>query len=411
MDRDPEVQERLKPLKARVVREAESLLPRLETLAEAIRGYNELKFEEKKSAALLVETLAGLGFEVVTRAGGLETAFLARSGGRARPAVAFLAEYDALPGVGHGCGHNLIAAASVGAGAALLPLVAEGVVAGSVAVIGTPGEEGGGGKIFLVREGVFAGLDAALMIHPAAVTMPDAGSLARVNIGVEFFGRAAHAASAPHRGVNALDALIQTFVGISALRQQLPEDVRLHGIITHGGEAVNIIPDYARGVFGARATTMAKVMRVYDRVKDCIQGAALAAGCTFKISEDVPYREMQPNPALNDLLMANFRALGRTIDPVPARGGLGSTDLGDVSHVLPSVSPYLRLDGPDPAPLVWHTRAVHEAAVGPSAAKWIEDGAKALAMTAVDLLGDPACLEAARKTFHADDSGRTDGRT
>jgi amidohydrolase len=405
MDRDREVQERLKPLKARVRQEAEALLPRLKTLAEEIHGFTELKFEERKSAALLVKTLAGLGFEVAPGTGGLETAFFAQAGGLARPAVAFLAEYDALPGVGHGCGHNLIAAASVGAGAALLPLMAEGRLMGSAVVIGTPGEEGGGGKVFLVREGVFAGLDAALMIHPAAVTIPDAGSLARVNFSVEFFGRAAHAASAPHRGVNALDALIQTFVGISALRQQLPEDVRLHGIITHGGEAVNIIPEYSRGVFGARAASMTKVMRVYGRVKDCVQGAALAAGCTYKIAEDVPYKEMRPNPVLNDLLIANFRALGRTIDPLPVRGGLGSTDLGDVSHVLPSVSPYLRLDGPDPSvPLVWHTRAVHEAAVGPSAVKWIEDGAKALAMTAVDLLGDPACLEAARKSFHAEAS-------
>jgi len=402
MKRDQEILEKLKPLKDRAAREVEALMPRLTALSEAIHGWAEIKFEEKQSAALLARTLAELGFEVTSGAAGLDTAFVARSGGGAKPAIAFLAEYDALPGVGHGCGHNLIAAAAVGAGAALLPLQKEGLLPGGAAVIGTPGEEGGGGKVFMVREGVFDGLDAALMIHPAAGTIPDQGSLARVKFDVEFFGRAAHAAASPQRGVNALDALIQTFVSVNALRQQLPEDVRIHGIITHGGDAVNIIPDYTRGVFGVRATTMTKVARVYDRVKDCIQGAAQAAGCTFNIEEDVPYKEMRVNAVLNDLLIDNFRALGRTIHPAPARGGLGSTDLGDVSHVLPSVSPYLALAGPDPGKLlVWHTREVHEASVLPDAARWIEHGAKAMAMTAVDLLADPACLEAAGQAFRA----------
>lgn len=388
----------LDKLKQTAAQEIDGLLPELSKLAEEVHGYEEIKFEEYKSAEAVASALEKIGFEVGRKAAELDTAFVARAG-EAKPRLAFLAEYDALPGIGHGCGHNLIAAVAVGAGAAIKRLQAEGLLPGGIEVIGTPAEEGGGGKVFMVEKGIFEDLDTVLMVHPGPVNMRDIGSLARVNFDIEFFGQSTHAAASPEMGINALDALIQTFVGINALRQHVPDDIRIHGIITHGGDAVNIIPEYTRGRFGVRATNMPKVERVYGNVKKCIEGAAMATGCTFKITEDVPYREMKANNVLNELAVENLKYLGHNVFPGLERGGVGSTDLGDVSHVVPAISLMVMLVG---AGMIWHTKDVHEASVGNEATNMIALGAKAIAFTAIDVLAIPGKLDEVKKDFEAD---------
>jgi len=385
----------VKNLKQLAAKKIDELLPGLVTLSEAIHGFSEIKFEEYKSSKTVADFLEEMGFEIQQKAAKLDTAFIARSGS-AKPCPAFLAEYDALPGIGHGCGHNLIAAVAVGAGSAIKDLQSEGLLPGSIAVVGTPGEEGGGGKVIMAEQGIFEDFDAALMVHPAVVNMGDIGSLARTYFDVEFFGQSSHAAASPEKGVNALDAIILTFVSINALRQHVPDDVRIHGIITHGGDAVNVIPEYASCRLGVRATRMEKVERVYRNVKKCIEGASLSTGCTYKITEDIPYREMKVNQVLNDIALSNLEALGRNIFPGPKRGGLGSTDLGDVSHIVPAISLSVSIGGTD---LIWHSKSVHEAAVGESARQMISDGAKALAFTAVDILASPENLNKVKEDF------------
>lgn len=387
--------ESLEKLKAVAGRQIDELMPQLTALAEAIHGFVETKFEEHQSAEATAGTLQEIGFDVERKVAELDTAFVAHAG-ESKPRVAFLAEYDALPGIGHGCGHNLIAAVAVGAGAAIKHLQSAGLLPGSVAVMGTPAEEGGGGKVFMVEHGIFDDIDAVLMAHPGSVNVRDIGSLARIYFDVEFFGQSSHAAGNPEKGINALDALIQTFVGINALRQHVPDDVRMHGIITHGGDAVNVIPEYTSGRLGVRASRMPKAERVYGNVKKCIEGAALATGCDFKITEDVPYREMMPNSILNDLAVENLKSLGRDIFPGPKRGGIGSTDLGDVSHVTPAISLTVALAGAD---MIWHSKEVHKASIGEDAWRMIADAAKAIAFTAVDILAIPAKLDEVKNEF------------
>ena len=384
-----------KELKGIAEQQIDGLMPELTKLAEDIHGFSELKFEEHRSAEAVASALEKIGFKVERKVAQLDTAFVARAG-EEKPCLAFLAEYDALPAIGHGCGHNLIAAVAVGAGAAIKHLQSKGAVPGSIAVLGTPGEEGGGGKVYMVERGIFDDIDAALMVHPGPVNMRDIGSLARIYFDVEFFGQSSHAAASPEAGINALDAVIQTFVGINALRQHVPEDVRIHGIITHGGDAVNVIPEYASARLGVRATNMPKADRVYGNVKKCIEAAALATGCTHKITEDVPYREMKLNKTLNELAVQNLSDLGCDIFPGPERGGVGSTDLGNVSQVIPAVSLMVALIG---AGFIWHSKDVHDASVGEGAQKMIAEGAKAIAATAIDVLAIPGKLEEVKRDF------------
>jgi metal-dependent amidase/aminoacylase/carboxypeptidase family protein len=219
-----------------------------------------------------------------------------------------------------------------------------------------------------------------------------------VNFDFEFFGQASHAAALPELGINALDAIIQAFVGINGLRQHVPDSVRIHGIITNGGEAVNVVPEYTSGRLGVRALQMPIVDQCYEKVKKCIEAAALATGCTYKISEDVPYRDMNVNELLNKLAVENLKGLGRDIFPGPERGGLGSTDLGDVSHVIPAISLMVALYD---SGIAWHTKEVHEASNGKDAWKTIVDGAKAIAFTAIDVLAVPERLDEVKAEFQA----------
>lgn len=386
-------------LKQRVVDEVEARRDELIRISDTIHANPELAFEEFESAALLTSVLEQEGFTVQRGVAGLETAFVAlyTSQNGDRPAVAVLSEYDALAGLGHACGHNIIGTASVGAALVLRPILDR--LPGTIQVIGTPGEEGGGGKITMVEAGVFDGVDAAMMVHPSTRTMTRRNSLACYELKMEFFGQAAHAAGSPDKGINALDACVLTYNNISALRQQLTDDVRIHGIITHGGSAPNIIPDYTAAEFLVRAVEKDAALAVLARVEDCARAGALAAGAEVKLTRaDEHYANMIPNTVLADLFDANLAALGREVQlPVPNER-MGSTDMGNVSHVVPALHPYITIA---PEEVAGHSPEFRAAAVSPEGHVGLLDAAKALAMTAIDLFSNPGLVDAAREEHRA----------
>lgn len=344
----------------------------------------ELSFQETKAAALLSGYLEKNGFKVERGIGGLPTAFRGTYGSD-RPVVAILAEYDALPQVGHACGHNIIAAAAMGAGIA--GKLAVDKYGGAVVVMGTPGEEGGGGKIILVEQGAFNGLDCAMMVHPSRRDSVMTEALAAIGIKVEFFGRAAHAAADPEAGINALEALILSFNNINSLRQHIGEKARIHGIIKNGGAAANIVPDYASGVFLVRAPNMEHLERLKGRVLDCFTAAALATGARLEYSwNERLYASMKNSLTMAHLLSTNLEALGRKIDPSLPRMGMGSTDMGNVSQVVPSIHGWVAIAPPNVSE---HSPEFAMAAASEAGHKGLIDGAKAMAMTVADLLAEP----------------------
>jgi amidohydrolase len=383
-------------LKRRVIDEVEASREALVRIADTIYANPEIAFEEFESAALLSGTLEENGFSVERGVAGLETAFVATLRGKAsNPQVAFLAEYDALPNLGHACGHNLIGTAAVGAGVAMKAVLPE--LAGTVQVIGTPAEERGGGKVIMVKAGVFESVDAAMMVHPSNRNMTRRKSLTSHKVSVKFFGKASHAAASPDQGINALDAVIQTFNGINALRQHLRDDARIHGIITHGGRATNIVPDYAAAQFGVRAADVSYAMQVIEKVRACAEAGALATGARLEFKEnDTYYENMMPNPKMADLVDANMAALGIKVR-LPSPGErMGSSDMGNVSQVVPALHPYITIG---PEELMGHTVEFREAAGSAVGHESMINAAKLMAMTAVDLLAVPANMVEAKRAF------------
>jgi amidohydrolase len=384
-------------LKRRAQAETDARRAALIDIADTIHANPEVAFQEHQSAALLTRTLADNGFQVERNVAGLDTAFVATCAGEGDgPTVAILAEYDALPGLGHACGHNLIAAAAVGAGLALQPLLTgpQGL-AGTVQVIGTPGEEGGGGKAIMVDAGLFEDVDAAMMVHPSSKNLTRRTSLTSFKIQIEFFGKPAHAAAKPDEGINALEALILTYNGINALRQHLRDDVRIHGIITHGGDAPNIVPEYAAARFYVRAADTPYTLQVIEKIQGCARGAALATGARLQFGEYAPhYDNRLPNPKLYDLAEANMLALGLELSPPDER--MGSSDMGNVSQVVPAIHPYVAIG---PEEMGGHTAEFCQAAGSPAGHEGMIQAAKILAMTAVDLLADPANVKEAWRAF------------
>jgi amidohydrolase len=365
-------------------------------LADRIHARPEVAFEEFESAALLITTLEENGFAVERGVAGLETAFVATTEGQGDgPTVAILAEYDALPGLGHACGHNLIGAAAVGAGLAMQSALSE--LAGTVQVIGTPGEEGGGGKAIMVDGGVFDGIDAAMMVHPSSKNLTRRSSLTSYKIQIEFFGKPAHAAAKPDEGINALEAMILTYNGINALRQHLRDDARIHGIITHGGDAPNIVPEYTAARFYVRAADSPYTVEVIEKIRGCAEGAALATGARLEFSEYAPhYDDRLPNHKLYDLAEANMAALDLELAAPDER--MGSSDMGNVSQVVPSMHPYVAIG---PEEMGGHTAEFCAAAGSPAGHEGMIKAAKLMAMTAVDLLAEPANLAEAKEEFAA----------
>jgi len=344
----------------------------------------ELSFQETKAAALLSSYLERNGFAVERGICGLPTAFRG-SYGSGKPAVAILAEYDALPQVGHACGHNIIAAAAMGA--AIAGRLAVDRYGGSLVVLGTPGEEGGGGKIIMVEQGAFNGLDCAMMIHPSRRDSAVTEALAAIGIKVEFFGKAAHAAADPEAGINALEALILSFNNINSLRQHIGEKARIHGIIKSGGTAANIVPDYSCGVFLVRAPSMAYLENLKSRVLDCFTAAALATGARLEHSwNERLYASMKNSLTMAHLFSANMEAIGRKIDPSLPRTGMGSTDMGNVSQVVPSIHGWVAIAPPNVSE---HSPEFAMAAASEAGHRGLLDGARVMAMTAADLLAEP----------------------
>jgi len=394
-------------LKQRVVEEVDARRDELIHISDTIHANPELAFEEFESAALLASVLEQEGFTVQRGVAGLETAFVASyttsplspplGGMKGGPVVAVLSEYDALVGLGHACGHNIIGTASVGAALALRPILDQ--LPGTIRVIGTPGEEGVGGKIVMVKAGVFDGLDAAMMVHPSTRTMTRRDSLACYELKMEFFGQAAHAAGSPDKGINALDACVLTYNNISALRQQLTNDVRIHGIITHGGSASNIIPDYTAAEFLVRAVEKDVALAVLARVEDCARAGALAASAEVRLTRaDEHYANMVPNTVLADLFDANLAALGREVQPPEPNERMGSTDMGNVSHVVPALHPYIAIA---PEEVAGHSPEFRAASISPEGHAGLLDAAKALAMTAIDLFSNPDLVDAAWEEHRA----------
>ncbi len=383
-------------LKQRVVEAVDGRQDELTWIADTIHAKPEIAFEEYESAALLSSVLEDNGFAVERGSGGLETAFLARWTGKpGGPTVALLAEYDALPGLGHACGHNLIGTSAVGAALALSTVLPE--LAGTVLVIGTPAEEGGGGKAMLVDAGAFEGVDVAMMVHPSDKNMTRRRSLTSFKVRIEFFGKPAHAAAKPDEGINALEAMILTYNGINALRQHLRDDARVHGVIDRGGEAPNIVPDYTSARFYVRAADTAYCTQVLDRVRACAEGAAQATGARLEFSEYAPrYDAMLPNPKLADLFEANMAALGIQFRGPEPDERMGSSDMGNVSQVVPALHPYVAIV---PDGVGGHTVEFREAAASPAGHEGMLRAAKLLAMTAVDLLADPSNAGAAQAAF------------
>lgn len=388
------MEDQLSTLKEQAWTEVERLRQRLDEIRQAIHSHPELGGQEFFAQDLLSSELEKGGFTVERGYCAIPTSFHAVLKGKSdRPAVALLAEYDALPGIGHACGHNIIGTASVGAALALAPLLPH--LPGSLHVFGTPAEETNGAKVVLAAAGSFSQIDAAMMMHPSGRTVLMAPSLAMDAIEFSFKGRAAHAASAPHEGINALDAVLITFNAINALREHVRPDVRIHGIITKGGEAPNVVPEEAVARFYIRAARRSYLNQVVEKVINCARAGALATGAELSVSNfEYSFDEMRNNSVLAAAMRENLLALG---EEVHASGeGLGSLDMGNVSQVVPSIHPYIAIG---PATLTSHTREFAEAAGSESGLRGLIVGAKALAATALDVLLTPSLLEAAKEEF------------
>lgn len=384
-------------LKQRAITKVEALRDDLVEISTTIHANPEIAYQEFRSAALLCDTLAAHRFAVARGVGGLETAFRAETrGNEAGATIALLAEYDALPDIGHACGHNLIATAALGAAIALQSVIDE--LGGRVVVIGTPAEEGGGGKITLLERGVFADVDAAMMVHPSARTMTARGSLTSMRLKAEFIGKASHAAAAPEDGINALEAVILTFNNVNALRLHLKSDARVHGIITQGGSAANIIPEYAAAVFSVRAGTQRYADQVLQRVIECAQAAGVATGAQLKHTVRPGYTEMIPNRVMAKLFEENWRAIGVTVHEPRPNERMGSTDMGNVSQAVPSVHPYIAI-APDRT--AGHTVEFRDAAISLAGHAGMLDAAKGMAMTTIDLLTDAQLMQQVKQEFAA----------
>jgi len=366
-------------------------------LSHAIHERPELGFEEHFAVACLAEAAERAGFRVEVGVGGLPTAFAARAGDGPGPHLVVCCEYDALPGIGHGCGHNIIAAAGLGAGLALREEAER--FGARLTVLGTPAEElGRGGKIRLLEAGVFAGVDAALMVHPSVADVGWAPHIACERIVVRMHGRAAHAAAAPWDGVNALDGVVAGYTGVAMLRQHLRPGEKVHGIITHGGDAENVVPERAEAVFQVRAPTLDRLDPLVARVMGCFDGAAAQTGCRLETRPLGRYAELRYNEPLASAYRRHGERLGRRfLDPaIIPLSVAGSTDMGNVSHAVPALHAMIEIADLD---VPGHSEAFREAAASARGDRAVLDGAKALALTAAELWRDPDLLDRARTAF------------
>jgi amidohydrolase len=372
-------------------------------LSRKIQANPEIAYEEVRAAWWVGDALEGHGFEVQRGLGGLETAFEASLNGKSSgPVIALIAEYDALPGVGHGCGHSLIAAGAVGAAIGLRSAMPR--LDGTLKVFGTPAEEctfEPGGKIQLLDRDALDGVDACLMFHPWTATQLVSSDLAVTTLEIDFRGKTAHAAADPWRGANALDGVMLTYMNINALRQHVKSGVRIHGIVTRGGDAPNVVPDRASALFAVRSVDKDYLGQVVSRVEDCAQGAALATGTRVTTKRLVTIENSLPNTVLAEIVRANMEAEGMQFEDsvfLP-----GSTDFGNLSQKVPAFWFMLETHRTG---LNWHSKDVAEEAISDGAHAAMLQGAKVLAMSCLDLFTSPELVRGAGQEFQESHAAR-----
>jgi len=366
----------------------------LNELSLKIHANPELGFEEVKAATWLTQYLAGNGFAVEKGICELPTAFCGGYG-QGRPAIAILAEYDALPKLGHACGHNIIAACAVGAGMASKAAIDQ--FGGSILVIGTPSEELGGGKAIMAERGAFENVDVAMLVHPGAHDTVKTEALACQPLQVEFFGKAAHAAARPETGINALEAMIQSFNAINSLRQHIKAKARIHGIITDGGEAPNIVPAHSAATFLVRAQDETYLEYLKQRVLNCFIAAATASGARLEYHwSNACYAPLLNNLALARLFKQNMQSIRRRVKLFDPGKSFGSTDMGNVSQLVPSIHPTVAIATKGTSV---HTPEFALAAASESGTRGLLDAAKALAMTVTDLVANPETVSKIKEEF------------
>lgn len=380
-------------IKPEILNILDGLRERLFSLSCNFYHNPETGLKEYMTSAACVNILNEFGFKIEKGVAGMETAFRA-SFGSGRPAISLLVEMDALPEIGHGCGHNISGIASVGAAVAVSKIISK--IGGSVVLLGTPAEEIGVGKIAMIKAGLFDGLDVAMMVHPSSKRMVSRVFLGLIRLNLHFKGKPSHASAYPEEGVNALDAVIQTFNSINAMRQQLRNDVRIHGIITDGGVAPNIIPEKASASFYVRAKDLKELYAVKERVLNCAKGAALATGCQLTIEEGADMNApLKINKALADVYRKQMQLLGLQEDSFPMDKNAGSSDIGNVSQVLPTIHPHILLK----RDINIHTREFADATITEDGKNAIMEGAKCLALTAVELVLNKNALEMVKRDF------------
>ena len=388
-------QKELTEIKELVCDEVDARASMLVEASHAIHENPELNFEEHFAHELLTGILEDEGLSPTRKAYDLDTAFEANIEG-AGPTVAVLCEYDALPDIGHACGHNIIATAGLGAGLAAATVAKK--MGGSLRILGTPAEEGGGGKVFMGDRGAFESVDAALMVHPASGDLVRMNTIAIHRLQVEYEGQAAHAAASPHRGKNALDAAVLGYQNVAALRQHIRPDERIHGIFTDGGRKPNIVPEYSSMEWYVRSKNMRTLEPLKKRVLSCLEAGAMASSCTMSHSwVDPYYADMVDNETICTLYAANAQRIGRDpIEPDSENKVVGSTDMGNVSYLVPSIHPMI---GVAPYGVPIHTPDFANHARSESGDSGVIDGAKILAMTIVDLWANNGSMETAQQEF------------
>ena len=386
----------LASVKDRLAQEVDKRAEVLIDASHQIHAHPELCYEEHFAHDILTGLLDAEKIDVRRHAFDLETAFIARAGTEG-PTIAVLCEYDALPGIGHACGHNIIGTAGLGAGVAAAVLAEE--VGGRVVILGTPAEEGGGGKELLAQRGALEGVDAAMMVHPAGADLARMDVIAIHQMKVQYHGQAAHAAAFPHKGRNALDAAVLGYMNVAALRQHIKPNERIHGIISNGGDKPNIVPQFAAAEWYVRSPTLKSLERLKPRFVACLEAGAHAAGCEMEIDwQDPAYADMVDNRTMLDLYKANAATTGRTLIDSTEGGPqvVGSTDMGNVSYVVPSIHPMIKVAPPH---LSIHTPEFTEYTASADGDAAVLDGAKAMAMTVADLWLQPDLLAQAKDEF------------
>ena len=383
-------------LKQSVCRDIDARTKDLVSISHQLHEKPETNFEEHFAHQILTDYIADSKVKVTRGAFELETAFDVRIKGGGGPTVAVLCEYDALPGIGHACGHNIIATAGLGAGIALSAVAEQ--CGGNLALMGTPAEEGGGGKIEMARKGAFRNIDAAMMIHPADADLARMNAIAIQNLFVKFHGLAAHAAVSPHKGKNALDAAVLGYMNVAALRQHILPTERIHGIFTNSGEKPNIVPRETEMDWYVRSPTIETLQPLKERVARCLEGGAMAAGCTVTFDwKKNTFADLVDNLPLLESYIRNAEQFGRqmTSEFLPGTGG-GSTDMGNISYLVPSIHPMMQVA---PSGVSLHSAAFADYTKGEEATRAIVDGAKIMAMTAIDMWLSKALQDEVKAAF------------